>query len=291
MSSTADDSSLLTEFALTRRVVIEWTVLGTGVGFVAAFVFATIYAGATGQPELGFQLTEPTAIVVGFGLLVLSIVGVIVVHELIHATAIWRFGGKVSFGVGVAQFVLPYAYVTTTQRLTRNQFVIVALAPLVVITSVGVLLMVALDVPLLVVPLAVNAGGAIGDLWMVGILRRYPPNVVVEDAVTGVRIYGSADNDVLAPTTMQAFLKRIVLGSVLGFGVLLLGGIAIAVVLGTMGVQSFTLGVPDSVWSVYSFHSGPDGFEASANPIGIVAASVCLGLVYAVVALPRRLPS
>jgi hypothetical protein len=37
-----------------------------------------------------------------------------------------------------------------------------------------------------------NAGGAIGDLWSVGILLHYPAEVLVRDEADGFRIYASS---------------------------------------------------------------------------------------------------
>jgi hypothetical protein len=37
--------------------------------------------------------------------------------------------------------------------------------------------------------IVLNAGGAIGDLWMVGIVLRYPPHALVRDEADSIRIY------------------------------------------------------------------------------------------------------
>ena len=180
---------LVTEFDLTPRVVFDWTCLGTVAGVAALAGFAVLYAATTGQAS-----TDPFAVVraspVRTGAAALALIAAVtVLHEGIHAAVIRHYGGDVSFGVGVAHFVLPYAYVTTSEHLRRDQFLAVALAPLVVITLVGVPLMVALESSLLVYPLTFNAAGAVGDLWLVALLLRHPPGVVVEDSKTGLKIY------------------------------------------------------------------------------------------------------
>lgn len=288
MPSGSDNQRLLTEFTLTRRMIVVWTCLGTGMVFLALFVFGAIYAVATGRTGIGFRFDDGGSMVVSLGLILLLFVGVIVLHEAIHAVIINRYGGDVSFGVGLAGFVLPYAYVTTTHQFERNQFMMVALAPLIIITLIGVPLMIALDAAVLVIPLAANAGGAIGDLWMAGILLRYPSHVVVEDAVTGMNIYGRPDDDLHSSPMTRAFLKRIVLGTGVGFGLLLLVAPIAPVLLDMFGHGSFTLGVPDSPWYVYSFDRSPSaGFEANINPIGVIAASALLGSIYGLVATSR----
>lgn len=184
---------LLTEFTLTPRIVVAWELLGTVAGLAALAGFVGFYAVGTGRP-----MTDPFAVVratpVATGLIVVAAIGAVtVLHEGIHAAVIRWFGGDVSFGVGIAHYVLPYAYVTTTEHLRRDQFFAVLLAPFVVITVVGVLAMVALEEPLLVYPLTFNAAGAVGDLWIGGLLVRHPPGAVVEDSPTGLRIYAPGD--------------------------------------------------------------------------------------------------
>lgn len=112
-------------------MIIEWAVLATGLTFVAVFVFGVVYA-------FGFQISDDGSTVAGFTLVSLLIAVVLGTHEAIHAVVIGQYGGDVPFGVRIAGFVLPYAYMTTTQRLIRNQFIAVSLAPLVVITVIGV---------------------------------------------------------------------------------------------------------------------------------------------------------
>ncbi|HLV36517.1 MAG TPA: DUF3267 domain-containing protein, partial [Spirillospora sp.] len=74
----------------------------------------------------------------------------------------------------------------------RNHFVIIALAPLVVITLVGMVLMIfmpdsiAYYIGLIVV---LNAAGSIGDLWMTAAVLRYPPDTLVRDEADSIRIY------------------------------------------------------------------------------------------------------
>lgn len=180
---------LLTEFTLTQRVVVVWTLLGTVAGLLAMAGFAVLYAAGTARPMTdAFAVLHATPLATGV-LVAVLIVAVTVLHEGVHAAVIRWYGGDVSFGVGLAHYVLPYAYVTTTEHLRRDQFVAVALTPFVVITAVGVPVMLALEEPLLVYPLTFNAAGAIGDLWIARLLVRHPPSVIVEDSATGLRIY------------------------------------------------------------------------------------------------------
>jgi hypothetical protein len=273
-------STPLETFTVSRQTAIEWTGLGTAGFVVALFVLSGIYAAVTGQVDLSISLDADNlgqTAVGGLLVLVLS-VGTIVVHELLHGAAMKYYGGKPRYGAGVAHFVLPYAYATTDTEFTRNQFIVVALTPLVVITAVGVPLMLLVGLPALIVPLALNIGGAVGDLWMVRVLLRYPADVDVADDVTGLRVFGDAED---APVDSPRTVLR---SSLVGFGVAVglcfLAAMLAPMVLDAAGVTSLTLGPADTPWNLLQFESGPDGFSTSFGLGGILGLSALLGLAY-----------
>jgi hypothetical protein len=43
--------------------------------------------------------------------------------------------------------------------------------------------------------LVINATGAVGDLWMTVVVRRYPPDTLVQDEADSVRIFARGDAD------------------------------------------------------------------------------------------------
>ncbi len=115
---------------------------------------------------------------------------VLPLHEFIHGLVIMAVGHQARYGMKLSKGVL---YATADQALfRRNEYLSVALAPLVGITVLAMLLM-------LVVPqwlgyyigigAVVNAGGAIGDLWAVKLLRHYPADVLIRDEADGFRVY------------------------------------------------------------------------------------------------------
>ena len=125
---------------------------------------------------------------------VLAVIVVLIVtfggHELAHGLAIRLAGHRPRFGMALDKGVL---YATTDNALfPRNQFVGIALAPLVLLTLIGMALMVVVPdtigyyVGLVVV---LNAAGAIGDLWMTLVVLRYPPDTLVRDEADSIRIY------------------------------------------------------------------------------------------------------
>jgi hypothetical protein len=116
---------------------------------------------------------------------------VLPLHEWIHGLVIARCGHKPRYGVK-----LLVLFATSDGALfRRDEFIRVALAPLIVITAVGGLLMLFLPFGLAYwVGLAVvlNAGGAIGDLWMTTIALRYDPSILIRDEEDSMRIFARA---------------------------------------------------------------------------------------------------
>jgi hypothetical protein len=121
---------------------------------------------------------------------IIVIVLMIVLHEWIHGLAIRWMGYKPRYGINLAKGVF---FATTDNGLFwRNQFIMVALAPLVIITLAGMALMIFTPdslgyyIGLIVV---MNAAGAIGDLWMAAVVSRYPDNALIRDEADSIRIY------------------------------------------------------------------------------------------------------
>ena len=130
----------------------------------------------------------------GWGLItwiVINILGylvILVVHEALHATAFAFWGGRPYFGVK-----LPYALYcgAKNQLFRRNQYLVVGLAPLVVISLAGIIF--TLLSPALasytIFATAGNVSGAAGDVWVVARLLRQPETTLVEDTETGYRVW------------------------------------------------------------------------------------------------------
>ncbi len=113
---------------------------------------------------------------------------VMFLHEGIHALAFAFWGGQPYFGAK-----LPVALFcgAKNQIFRRNQYLVVGLAPFVVITVAGILftlLSPALAVYTLFGTIG-NFSGAAGDLWVAMRLWRQPPSVLVEDTETGYRVW------------------------------------------------------------------------------------------------------
>ena len=113
----------------------------------------------------------------------------LVLHEAIHGLGFWlATGARPTFGIGRG-----YAYAAAPEwYLPRSRYLWIGLAPLLVISSLAVLV-IAFGPPVLIGPallLAVmNASGAVGDLWVVYLLLRQPPGALVCDRGDEVRFY------------------------------------------------------------------------------------------------------
>lgn len=119
-------------------------------------------------------------------------------HEWLHGLAIGWVGHRPRYGVvyGAVGRVLriPVALYATADGayFRRGSFLLIALAPLVGLTVIGMLL--ALLLPdgwqvFLAISVAINSGGAAGDLWMAAAVLRYPPVVLIRDEADSIRIY------------------------------------------------------------------------------------------------------
>jgi hypothetical protein len=126
----------------------------------------------------------------------LAIIAIILIvlplHELLHGLTITAFGHQARYGMKLSKGVL---YATSESALfRRNEYIAIALAPLVGITLAAMLLMLIVPQGLAYyvgIAAVLNAGGAIGDLWSTWLLLRYPSSVLVRDEADGFRIYAA----------------------------------------------------------------------------------------------------
>jgi hypothetical protein len=108
-------------------------------------------------------------------------VSVLIVHELIHGFFFWLFSGSRPV------FALRplYAYAGAPGwYFSKRQFAIIALGPLVIVGALGLLLMLLGPVSWLVMIaflLALNTGGAVGDLFVFVRLLKCSPTSFTND--------------------------------------------------------------------------------------------------------------
>lgn len=116
---------------------------------------------------------------------------VVPLHELVHGLFYWHFSGRRPT-LGIA-WVGVYVAAPSGVYFPRNQCLIAGIAPLVLLTAVGLLLLPIVPVfvvSILVVFVAFNAAGAAGDLLLVARLLSFSPKTLVQDMGTTVVVYG-----------------------------------------------------------------------------------------------------
>lgn len=154
------------------------------VSAVLVFTFGRFYHDNLGAPlvigELPFAL--PSWLGMIFVLLVLPL------HELIHGLAIRQCGHRPRYGV---KLLVLFA-TADGAYFRRDEFVRIALAPLVVISAAGVMLILFLPSDIgqwIALAVALNTGGAIGDLWMAAVVLRYDSSALIQDEEDSIRIF------------------------------------------------------------------------------------------------------
>lgn len=114
--------------------------------------------------------------------------GVLPLHEWVHGLMIARTGHRPRYGVK-----LLVLFATSDGGLfRRNEFIAIALAPLVALSLAGLIVVLFLPVGLAQWPvLAVmfNAAGAIGDLWMAAVALRFEPSALIRDEEDSMRVF------------------------------------------------------------------------------------------------------
>lgn len=120
-----------------------------------------------------------------------AIVLTLVLHELAHGVAMRVFGAQPQYGI---QWDAGALYATAPgYAFTRNQYLVVTVAPLVALSLLAIvgmwLLAGTAAVPLLALCAVVNAMGACGDVYMGWLVAGYPPAAYVIDEADGMRVF------------------------------------------------------------------------------------------------------
>jgi hypothetical protein len=281
---------VLADLELTRGLTIQMLAIGTLGMLVGWTLFSGLYQFTIGN-TVAFQFAPESVgwLATPVNILVLVFLGtaILVPHEWLHGLAIRYYGGEPRYGVGVAHFILPYAYATTDHEFTRNQFIVVLLTPLVVMTLVGIPLMILLEWGWLVIPLTLNAAGAVADIWMTLMVVSYPAHIRIVDHETGVRILGR-DSDRQRSLSITSLVWDALSGAAValfGVGILLaLGG---PILLSALGVDSITVGTPGTLTYLFAFVNTAEEISISLGP-GVLSVGGLLGLLYAFVRSYRR---
>lgn len=146
--------------------------------FILTFYLLTGFI-ALVRPEVkNFSVT----ITIGMMLSALGLtVAVLIIHEIIHGLFFWSF----SRGMPVFALRPMYAYAgAPTWFFSKRQYAITALGPLVIIGTLGLLLLLLAPIgwiPMIAFLVALNTGGAIGDVFVFNRLLKCSSTSFVND--------------------------------------------------------------------------------------------------------------
>lgn len=190
-------SSLPAGYHLTRTIdlrsqpalVIWMNLIGLGLflPFAWLFFWLAVRLRPMSAPRPSFTINLLTLLLIIFAFL-----AVLLLHECVHGAFFWCVTRtRPRFGVQAA-----YAYAAAPDwYIPRNPYLIIGLAPLVLITLVGLAVLPWLPAFLWlpwIFALSVNASGSIGDVYIIFWLLSRPASVLVNDHGDCIQIYQPA---------------------------------------------------------------------------------------------------
>lgn len=178
--------------ATTDRIPVEWR---PGSAEVSVWSVVGVIVTILGLPLFSMpallQHGGSTSIRIGFVevLLIIVLTALLaVLHEAIHGLVMLGFGARPTFGAVMVAHVMPALYATAVgHRFTRPQYFLVAVAPAVLLSTIGFVLCFAGLTSYLFAPLALHLGGCVGDGGAVLRLIREPSGTLCEDLKDGIR--------------------------------------------------------------------------------------------------------
>ena len=152
--------------------------IGAFIIFIPMFYLLSGFMAVVRPDITNFSVTITIEKVLGaIGLVVL----VLIIHEIIHGLFFWIF----SHGRPVFALRPLYAYAgAPTWFFPKRQYAITALGPLIIIGAVGLLLLLLAPIswmPMIALLVALNTGGAIGDVFVFFRLLKCSPTSFAND--------------------------------------------------------------------------------------------------------------
>lgn len=163
------------------------------VGLLLLFIFGWLFMGVAAflNPQFFWLELQIFAATLTLPAFLLTVALVVVLHELSHALFFWLFSRerpKVGFNLLYAYAAAPDWY------FPRRQFVLIGLAPVLLLTLAGLVALPLVDfltAARLILALTVNAAGAVGDFVVVMWALGQPADILLRDEGTAVTAYKS----------------------------------------------------------------------------------------------------
>ncbi len=173
-----------------RKIAIALNLAGLALLFLFGRLFLQL--GSAIRPEIESSALFSVFAIVDLLAMVLGLIGVLILHELVHGFFFWLFTGeRPKFGLHIL-----YAYAAAPDwYIPRNRFFVVGLAPFAGLSLAGLLLLPFVPfpaVPILLFCLIFNAAGSVGDLAVGGWLLSQPKNLMVNDTGPSMAFYKAA---------------------------------------------------------------------------------------------------
>jgi hypothetical protein len=272
---------------LTRDLAIHLTIHGTALFYLGLFLALNLYP----SEATGYAPSSPSLL--WFVVTAASTAGTIALHEAVHGMFMWLFGGRPSFGIGVAARFLPYAYATAPGTpFGFRQMLVITLAPLALISPVAWLAMwlAPSTFGIAAVAFIVNVSGSIGDLWMAARIWQFRAcrDLTMIDARDSMTIHtadpqGAAIAARFDPDARDRWVTRLLPRSVLATSALLTMAIPLGFALSMVTAGKVTIGPALFPLAVYDVTYG-EGFVIDLSMPAVLLAGVLLG----VLSLPIR---
>jgi hypothetical protein len=133
-----------------------------------------------------------------------ALVTVVFLHEGIHGAVAVLSGHRPVFG-----FKPPLVYVTFTEKIPHGQFILIALAPLVVLDGLFAILFVAGFLKTFsYFCFIINTLGAAGDIWILLKLLPQKKGTLVQDTKTGIEVWTQETEAAPLPASSQDQAKE-----------------------------------------------------------------------------------
>ena len=159
-------------------------------GLALAILVALAAAGALMVPlETVFSANGVGGFVAKAVVMIVGSIAYIVGHEWVHGIFMKYFSdAKVSYG-----FTGLYAYAGSSAYFCKRHYRIIALAPVVLwgvlLAALNLLLPQEWFWPIYFIQMT-NLSGAAGDLYVSLVLKKYPPEILIQDSGIAMTIYG-----------------------------------------------------------------------------------------------------
>lgn len=146
------------------------------------WVFYSVTVGLLGGRYVSEFVVTPSSLLLA---IVIALIAVPLLHEAVHGITAMLAGIRPSYGIGPG-----FAYTTFPDPVGKRVYLMIGLAPLVVLSAIGLPLAAVWDAgaSAAIFFLIVNAAGAIGDLWMSWRIAQQPSDALFVDLADGFAV-------------------------------------------------------------------------------------------------------